>query len=418
MSKVFFSIITPIYNAADYLEDCINSILEQSEKNYEIILINDASSDNSLTICKKYNDAHENINLIDNTECNGVSYSRNIGISVAVGQYIIFVDSDDYILTNTLSCSLNLIIKCGKPDLVILGYNRDDGESDLCKLFNKCPKYTDEFIIKINKIKDYIGFCWRYIYKHEVIKKNSIRFRDITIHEDTLFTTEFFFKCLNVIGIKGKFYWKRVRRDGLSSATDLHAAISCIKIIHYLNILYSDKISYVKKTYLINRIKFMVTYFTLRIITKSQSDLIVLTKAVNFNFINDDLIKKIKLFNWINIYGMEGISLYKEHIIVEKLKLIEKYKSSNIFIFCGGLFGEITAELLCNMNFAVSGIIDNNKIYKDHVYREIKYYPPSILKHNNNCLILICNQRDEYYFDIKEQIMQINKNNIIERITY
>ena len=115
---------------------------------------------------------------------------------------------------------------------------------------------------------------------------------------------------------------------------------------------------------------------------------------------------------------MEGISLYKEHIIVEKLKLIEKYKSSNIFIFCGGLFGEITAELLCNMNFAVSGIIDNNKIYKDHVYREIKYYPPSILKHNNNCLILICNQRDEYYFDIKEQIMQINKNNIIERITY
>ena len=146
MSKVFFSIIIPIYNAADYLEDCINSILEQSEKNYEIILINDASSDNSLTICKIYNDAHENINLIDNSECKGVSYSRNMGISVAAGQYIIFVDSDDYILPNTLSCSLNLIVKCGRPDLVILGYNRDDGESDLCKLFNECPKKTDEFI--------------------------------------------------------------------------------------------------------------------------------------------------------------------------------------------------------------------------------------------------------------------------------
>ena len=135
-----------------------------------------------------------------------------------------------------------------------------------------------------------------------------------------------------MIGIKDKLYWKRVRRDGLSSATDLPAAISCIKILHYLNILYSDNISYVKKTYLINRIKFMVSYLTPRIITKSQSDLSVLTKAVNFNFINDDLLKKIKLFNWINIYGMEGISLYKEHIIVEILKLIEKYKSSNILV--------------------------------------------------------------------------------------
>ena len=115
---------------------------------------------------------------------------------------------------------------------------------------------------------------------------------------------------------------------------------------------------------------------------------------------------------------MEGINSYKEHIIGEILKRIEKYKYISIFIFCGGLFGEITAELLCNMHFAVSGIIENNKIYKDHVFREIKYYPPSILKHNNNCLILICNQRDKNFFDIKKQILQINKNNIIERITY
>ncbi|KHS57836.1 glycosyl transferase family 2 [Terrisporobacter othiniensis] len=97
MDKV--SIIVPIFNSEKYLRTSIESILNQSYKNFELILINDGSSDGSLDICKEYIDKDERIVLI-NKNNEGVSSARNEGIDKSTGKYIVFCDSDDYIEKN------------------------------------------------------------------------------------------------------------------------------------------------------------------------------------------------------------------------------------------------------------------------------------------------------------------------------
>lgn len=99
--KSLVSIIIPVYNAEAYLEQCINSILNQLYQNIEIIIINDGSSDNSLNIIKEFEKKDKRIKVI-NKENSGVSSTRNIGISIASGDYLMFVDSDDYIEKNMI----------------------------------------------------------------------------------------------------------------------------------------------------------------------------------------------------------------------------------------------------------------------------------------------------------------------------
>lgn len=104
-----FSIIVPVYNVEEFLHCCIRSILAQTFKDFELILINDGSTDNSLEICQWYSKRFSNIKLFDRKNF-GVSATRNFGISKSSGDYILFVDSDDYLMPNTCEI-LNAKIK-------------------------------------------------------------------------------------------------------------------------------------------------------------------------------------------------------------------------------------------------------------------------------------------------------------------
>ena len=99
MSNYAVSIVVPVYNAEKYLPKCIDSILNQTFKNFELILVNDGSKDNSLIICEDYKVSDRRIKVI-NKKNEGVSIARNIGINSAKGKYIMFIDSDDWIESN------------------------------------------------------------------------------------------------------------------------------------------------------------------------------------------------------------------------------------------------------------------------------------------------------------------------------
>ena len=97
METDMISIIIPVYNTAKYVGKCIESVINQSYKNLEIIIIDDASTDGSYDICKDYADTDRRIKIIHNENNIGLSGSRNVGIDISKGKYIAFVDSDDYI---------------------------------------------------------------------------------------------------------------------------------------------------------------------------------------------------------------------------------------------------------------------------------------------------------------------------------
>ena len=121
MSKI--SVIVPVYNAEKYLSRCIDSILNQTYKNFELILINDGSKDNSIEILRKYENIDDRIKVIDNSN-NGVSKTRNIGVRLAEGEYIQFIDSDDFIDKNMFEYAIN-VMEQENADLVMTGFYLD-----------------------------------------------------------------------------------------------------------------------------------------------------------------------------------------------------------------------------------------------------------------------------------------------------
>lgn len=174
------SIIVPIYNAEKYLNRCITSILEQTYKNIELILINDGSTDSSEEIILHMQEENKDIIKYYKQENKGVSKTRNFGITVATGKYIMFVDNDDYIDKDYVEQYVN-VAERGKYDLVIGGYRRVNSKNKIF-LERKIPN---------TKWGRYITLTpWGRIFKKSYITENDIQFLSSNIGEDIYFNIQ------------------------------------------------------------------------------------------------------------------------------------------------------------------------------------------------------------------------------------
>ena len=125
-----YSFIIPVYNVEKYLRECIDSILAQTYKDYEIILVDDGSKDSSGSICDEYAENNDVVRVI-HQENAGLSMARNNGVDVSLGEYIIFLDSDDYWYYDTALEDINSIITSGTDVVIFPAYNLDDSTKDL-----------------------------------------------------------------------------------------------------------------------------------------------------------------------------------------------------------------------------------------------------------------------------------------------
>ncbi len=183
MKKV--SIIIPVYNTEQYIEKCILSALNQTYRNAEIICVNDCSTDNSLDIIEKYARADKRIKIINLKQNKGVSYARNTGINSATGDYIIFIDSDDWIDTDMLSVGLNKIESDGS-DILCFGFNIHDNGAIL--QINVNPELENITSLEPKDVKNYLDLSTSKIYRTDFIKNNKIKFPNgIVVSEDGIF---------------------------------------------------------------------------------------------------------------------------------------------------------------------------------------------------------------------------------------
>ncbi|MBR5662663.1 MAG: glycosyltransferase [Bacilli bacterium] len=200
-----FSIIVPVYNTENYLEKCLESIFKQTNQDFEVICINDGSTDNSLEVLNKYK---EDIIIIDQKN-QGLSEARNNGVKKASGKYILFIDSDDYIDKELLQ-KLDSVTK-NNPDLVRFGVNEVIG--DEIKPIN-APKFNNisgtkafEEIVK-NK---YVEPAWLYLYNKKFYLDNNFTFITKVYHEDFGLIPKVIVKAEKVTSIEfpGYYYVKR-----------------------------------------------------------------------------------------------------------------------------------------------------------------------------------------------------------------
>jgi len=206
------SIIVPVYNSEKYLNKCIKSILIQTYKNIELILINDGSIDNSGYLCDAYTNIDHRVKVM-HVENSGVSSARNKGIEAATGKFIQFVDSDDYIDQNMIQILVNEINK--NVDIVICGYKRlyKDNNGTIAvnnsSLYNEVAITKKRFLHGIGNlfVNLYINYLWNKLYVTGIIRKFDIKFDDsINWGEDLMFNLEYMDYCSNITIIDKHLY--------------------------------------------------------------------------------------------------------------------------------------------------------------------------------------------------------------------
>lgn len=230
MKDDLISVIVPIYNTEQYIEKCINSIVNQTYKDLEIILLNDGSTDNSKEICKKWSKMDSRIIFIDKAN-SGVSDTRNCGIDISKGKYISFVDSDDF-LEPMMYEEMLKSIKENNSDLSTCGIFLINGSKKEQCLYNypNNMKQKDFFrtIIKKNVT------LWNKLFKKEII--GNLRFdTDISISEDEVFLYKYLEKANNISNINKPLY--NYNQSNLNSALNIHDSkkyITSIKADYYI----------------------------------------------------------------------------------------------------------------------------------------------------------------------------------------
>lgn len=211
------SVIVPVYNVSDYLKECIDSLINQSRKDIEIILIDDGSTDDSLIICKSYLEVDSRIRVFE-TEHKGAGAVRNFGIDHARGKYIMFVDSDDYVdlnyvnyMYNTVKDSMSILPVCNSEEFEPYG--------SWIRYPYKGKKYSLKEIFEDWDNTYSYRTVWNKIYSRKIIQKNGIRFpENIHYGEDTVFVLKYLLclenDCTVLIGSETPYYHYRKRRNG------------------------------------------------------------------------------------------------------------------------------------------------------------------------------------------------------------
>lgn len=211
-----FSILLPVYNVEEYLDECIKSILNQTHQNYEIICVEDYSSDSSKEILNKYSNL-PNIKIIFNKENKGLGSARNTALSYATGKYIVCIDSDDYIQKTYLE-KVYSAFKETDANSVWFDAKTTDNKKKITSSYNKSLN-KGQNIINNNELFYYANFAWNKVYKLENIKEINARWSEGKLFEDIFFFYNYFSKYSDVYYINEPLYTYR-KRPLLTSITD------------------------------------------------------------------------------------------------------------------------------------------------------------------------------------------------------
>lgn len=301
----FISIIVPVYNAQTSITSCIASILNQSYKKMEIIIINDGSTDQSLEVIKSKYQTNSIVKIISNDN-QGVSITRNIGIQNAQYPYIVFIDADDICKPTMLESLITPTINNEKVDLVIGGYEIINKDT-MCLINSVLPakqtlsaeRFAENYFDFFNM--GLVNVNWNKIYKKEILDRYDIRYDvSLKLGEDACFNLAYFSHCKNIVLLDTIIYSYIIHNDQATQRefTNYYKMVETryYRIKEYLvgmEIWEKEKVSYYKYFYneiltsVYNVCKFNITFNrkkdTINQILLSQSLINLLKEYKQYN---------------------------------------------------------------------------------------------------------------------------------------
>ncbi|TCN22197.1 glycosyltransferase family 2 protein [Mesobacillus foraminis] len=323
MDKFKVSIIVPVFNCEQYISNCLESIVSQTHRNIEIILVNDGSSDNSESIIKKFMEKDKRI-VYFYQENSGPSAARNTGITNSNGKYLVFVDSDDTIDNSYVESLLKAIVAT-RSDIVCCGY-KDISEYGIVN-------YTDFKVEKGDSLSAYIkmashgtgGVLWSKIYKKDIIETNNLRMnKKLFMSEDLIFVLQYLTYCKNFNAIPQYLYnYNRLNQKSISCNISIDYMDNYVKV--WEEIITTLKPLSLKDFNLEKLITKKVQEFVLNIVESQSKNLHTIGINTSVNNINKVLSKRfiqryVKEFNSNNLINKPYVFFLKNKLI--KLSIV------------------------------------------------------------------------------------------------
>ena len=330
------SVIIPVYNVEEYLRECINSVVNQTLRDIEIILIDDCSPDNSIDILKEFSAKDKRIKVIRHKKNRGIGPSRNSGVEIASGEYIFFLDSDDSLANrNVLEDLYNYAIKTHSQMIYSKSeaytYLKDTETIERVKGLNEWLEYEPQknYQVTIKNFQktlcEFPCTSWGILYSKKFLIGNSLKFINATmIHEDN----GFYIKCLSCMpnisfsDIKGIMY--RIRKNSVTTDIDKKEYVK--KKTYHMKSNLKDALSYVfktKKRDLALEVKSLVLSSD---VYNPYSQIKLLGGLIRYKWLKHD--KSIRIL---------GIEIFREKLcdknraIIKILGIKAKYRINNIY---------------------------------------------------------------------------------------
>lgn len=203
------SIIVPVHNAEPFIGRCVNSLLDQGVDNYEIVCVENGSTDDSLRVLRQYESRHPDIIKVFSLNESGVSLARNYGIEHSTGEVLAFCDVDDYVIPKAYGYLLD---KYWRDDIDLVKYNSVTLDEHMLKKWNETNDVRGDLLFEGNAV-DFIKQCgccptfvWCHLYSRGFIERHKIRFAQIVIGEDLTFNLNVYAAGANMVAVSSNIY--------------------------------------------------------------------------------------------------------------------------------------------------------------------------------------------------------------------
>lgn len=404
-----FSVIIPIYNVEKYLTECLESVINQSYANYEIICVNDASTDHSYDVLLRYAKECDKIKVINNSQNRGLSYSRNIGLEHAQGEYVWFVDSDDYIAENALQIIVDRL-ETDKVDILNFNYQEIADDSFVSEWKSKttvkfvemdCVETGQKWFCENMKNHTMIVTSWSKVFRKQFLYDNNLTFYEGLLHEDVLFLVQAIIPAQYVANLAQSLYMYRQRGQSITKMMTEKRMDSYVVIINELLIIWKREslekgMDEALRAYIIERC-------------------LPLLQKYMFYFPNH---KKLEIGGAADQFLFEMLCLMGDNsryrmveLKSDELEIIKKYKKR--IIYGAGMIAREVINLLESLYIEIEAIAVSNSANNAEQLGKYKIYQiEELIKMREDVLIIVA-VANKYQEAIQEKLVSLQFKNIM-----
>ena len=336
-----FSVIIPVYNVQDYLAKCIESVLTQSFVDFELILVDDGSSDESPSICDMYAGKDTRITVIHKGN-GGVASARNEGLLIAKGRYIVFLDSDDFWIDKLFLEDLYKIIQDECPDIIIIKavnyLSSTDSFNEPYVVFKKNDFSSDDYdtrLLELIAASAYRANSWNKVFSHRLVEKGNLLFREGVIAEDVDWAARLLLLAESITILDKPVYGYRIGRQGsiteklgIRNLLDMKSNIDyCLESLSAANITEARRYAYLSYV----AYSYVIWMSEAAIVNHGEKEDIINDIKQKSWLLEYDAIKRVRIVKMANrLLGTRlTMFLLKRHLMHVRMKEKKNGKTAN-----------------------------------------------------------------------------------------